>query len=138
MNNYRGLLAATGEVVVIQDADLEYDPDDFPRLLAPIAAELGGSLAQLAIAWAARHPNVSTVITGASSGFGAAAALAKTRMDADFQHLSGLAALARSILTRWRVNGSDAARCAEVRRYPPTSRFSRTVIRSATRALSET
>jgi aryl-alcohol dehydrogenase-like predicted oxidoreductase len=37
------------------------------ELLAPIAAELGGSLAQLAIAWAARNPNVSTVITGASS-----------------------------------------------------------------------
>ncbi len=34
--------------------------------LAPIAAELGGSTAQLAIAWAARHPRVSTVITGAS------------------------------------------------------------------------
>jgi len=32
-----GLNAATGEVVVIQDADLEYDPGDFPRLLAPIA-----------------------------------------------------------------------------------------------------
>ncbi|MBL8347303.1 MAG: aldo/keto reductase [Rubrivivax sp.] len=37
------------------------------ELLAPIAAELGGSLAQLAIAWAARNQNVSTVITGASS-----------------------------------------------------------------------
>ena len=36
-------------------------------LLAPIAAELGGSLAQLAIAWAAKNPNVSTVITGATS-----------------------------------------------------------------------
>jgi glycosyltransferase involved in cell wall biosynthesis len=32
-----GLEAATGEVVVIQDADLEYDPNDFPRLLQPIA-----------------------------------------------------------------------------------------------------
>ena len=34
--------------------------------LAPIAAELGCTLAQLAIAWAVRNPRVSTVITGAS------------------------------------------------------------------------
>ena len=34
--------------------------------LEPIAAELGGTLAQLALAWAARNPRVSTVITGAS------------------------------------------------------------------------
>ncbi len=34
--------------------------------LAPIAAELGGTLAQLAIAWVAKNPRVSTVITGAS------------------------------------------------------------------------
>jgi len=31
------LAVAQGEVVVIQDADLEYDPQDIPRLLAPIA-----------------------------------------------------------------------------------------------------
>lgn len=34
--------------------------------LEPIAAELGGNLAQLAIAWAHRNPRVSTVILGAS------------------------------------------------------------------------
>jgi voltage-dependent potassium channel beta subunit len=34
--------------------------------LRPIAADLGCSLAQLAIAWCAANPNVSTVITGAS------------------------------------------------------------------------
>jgi voltage-dependent potassium channel beta subunit len=36
--------------------------------LRPIADELGCTLAQLAIAWAARNPRVSTVITGASRG----------------------------------------------------------------------
>jgi dolichol-phosphate mannosyltransferase len=31
-----GLERASGEVVVIQDADLEYDPKDIPRVVAPI------------------------------------------------------------------------------------------------------
>ena len=44
------------------------------------------------------------------AGFGAAAALAQTRMEVDFQHLAGLAALARSILSRWTLNGSEPAR----------------------------
>ncbi len=44
------------------------------------------------------------------AGFGAAAALSKVRMEQDFQHLSGLASLARQVLTRWTVNGSENAR----------------------------
>jgi voltage-dependent potassium channel beta subunit len=36
------------------------------RQLVPVAEELGCSLAQLAIAWCLKNPNVSTVITGAS------------------------------------------------------------------------
>jgi glycosyltransferase involved in cell wall biosynthesis len=33
-----GFEAAEGDIVVVQDADLEYDPADYPRLLAPILA----------------------------------------------------------------------------------------------------
>lgn len=34
----KGFQAATGDVVVIQDADLEYDPKDFVRLLEPFVS----------------------------------------------------------------------------------------------------
>lgn len=36
------------------------------RTLQPLAEEIGASLAQMAIAWCLKNPNVSTVITGAS------------------------------------------------------------------------
>jgi len=61
--------------------------DDTIRALQGVAADLDGTLAQLAIAWCATNPDVSTVITGASrpeqvvENMGALAVLA--RIDGD-------------------------------------------------------
>lgn len=49
-------------------AERVLEPDKLRRVraLAPVAQELGCTLAQLALAWCLKNPNVSSVITGAS------------------------------------------------------------------------
>ena len=66
--------------------------------LEPIAAELGGTLAQLAIAWAARNAHVSTVITGASS---------RAQLDSNLGALALVPRLTPEVLAR--IDGVTAA-----------------------------
>ena len=59
--------------------------------LRPIAADLGCSMAQLAIAWCAANPHVSTVITGASRA---------SQVVENFDAIDVLAALTPEVLER--------------------------------------
>jgi voltage-dependent potassium channel beta subunit len=59
----RGTLDA---VSFLRDGLLDANRNAAVTRLEPIAAELGCTLAQLAIAWVAKNPRVSSVITGAS------------------------------------------------------------------------
>ena len=61
-----GSRGAMESVAFLRDGLLNPDKNAAVAKLEPIAAELGGTLAQLAIAWVAKNPRVSTVITGAS------------------------------------------------------------------------
>ena len=59
----RGALQA---MAFLRDGLLDAAKNAAVAKLEPIALELGATLAQLAIAWVAKNPRVSTVITGAS------------------------------------------------------------------------
>jgi voltage-dependent potassium channel beta subunit len=61
-----GSRGAMENMAGLRDGLLNADKNAAVARLAPIAADLGCSTAQLAIAWAAHNPRVSTVITGAS------------------------------------------------------------------------
>jgi voltage-dependent potassium channel beta subunit len=61
-----GSRGALGKMAFVRDNVTDPARNAAVAGLEPIANELGCTLAQLAIAWAAKNPHVSTVITGAS------------------------------------------------------------------------
>lgn len=61
-----GSRGAMDNMAFLRDGLIDAAKNAAVAQLGPIAAELGGSVAQLAIAWAASNPRVSSVITGAS------------------------------------------------------------------------
>lgn len=61
-----GSRGALDSMAFLRDGLTDAAKNEAVAKLEPIAAELGGTLAQLAIAWVAHNPRVSSVITGAS------------------------------------------------------------------------
>jgi glycosyltransferase involved in cell wall biosynthesis len=73
----RGFAEASGEVIIVQDADLEYDPKDIPRVLQPIfdgeadvvfGSRFIGSPRRVLYYWHSVINNVLTTLSNMTSG----------------------------------------------------------------------
>jgi glycosyltransferase involved in cell wall biosynthesis len=63
-----GFAAAIGEIILVQDADLEFSPEEYPVLLEPLLSGKGDAVSALVL-WAGDHVGFFSSGTWPGTGF---------------------------------------------------------------------